>query len=282
MENGRGCLHQDMQLAQGVGGARLMASPLCCHLRRVGKGWCNAGYIFPEGFHSRTLFRSSGRDRAGRWWWKGRALVAEGVGSAGWVAGGGGGGVGNARGGSELEFFFAQHQPGMHHKGTACPSSCVPAFICDARPSRCLLHSPIYPLWTIDAVAIDQLCVHECTIIGKDGEYWPAPTFKVVALDRPDEPLIAKSCTGCWTGVSAAQQLWQQLHRMCLAACSPHTAAAMAVNDCCIFGGMEQACSCWQGMGVLRGTYSDYWLCPHAATAAAVPAVTLHPWVRRS
>jgi hypothetical protein len=72
-------------------------------------GWHNAGYIFPEGFQSRTLFRSS--------------------------------------------------------------------------------------------VAIDQLCVHECFIVGKGGEHWPAPTFKVVALDRPEEPLIAKSCTGCWTGI---------------------------------------------------------------------------------
>jgi len=72
-------------------------------------GWHNAGYIFPEGFKSRTLFRSS--------------------------------------------------------------------------------------------VSIDQLCVHECFIIGKGGEYWPAPTFKVVALDRREEPLIAKSCTGCWTGI---------------------------------------------------------------------------------
>ncbi|PRW21070.1 Transforming growth factor beta regulator 1 [Chlorella sorokiniana] len=76
---------------------------------RAEKGWFNAGYIFPEGFQSRTLFRSS--------------------------------------------------------------------------------------------VAIDQLCVHECHIIGEGGQFWPAPTFKVVALDRPDEPLIAKSCTGCWTGI---------------------------------------------------------------------------------
>lgn len=73
------------------------------------KGWYNPGYIFPAGFHSRTLFRSS--------------------------------------------------------------------------------------------VALDQLCVHECYIIGQGGEYWPAPTYKVVSLDRPDEPIIAKSCTGCWTGI---------------------------------------------------------------------------------
>lgn len=72
-------------------------------------GWYNSGYIFPMGFHSRTLFRSS--------------------------------------------------------------------------------------------VALDQLCVHECFIEGNQGKYWPSPTFKVVALDRPDEPLVAKSCTGCWTAV---------------------------------------------------------------------------------
>lgn len=71
------------------------------------KGWFNAGYIFPMGFISRTLFRSS--------------------------------------------------------------------------------------------VALDQLCIHECTVLGEEGQYWPAPTFQVVAFDRPDEPLIAKSCTGCWS-----------------------------------------------------------------------------------
>jgi hypothetical protein len=26
---------------------------------RAAKGWFNSGYIFPEGFHARTLFRSS-------------------------------------------------------------------------------------------------------------------------------------------------------------------------------------------------------------------------------
>lgn len=76
---------------------------------RAHKGWYNAGYIFPAGFHSRTLFRSS--------------------------------------------------------------------------------------------VALDSLCVHECYVVGQGGKYWPAPTFKVVALDRPEEPIIAKSCTGCWTGI---------------------------------------------------------------------------------
>jgi F/Y-rich N-terminus len=49
------------------------------------------------------------------------------------------------------------------------------------------------------SVAVDQMCLHECSILGAGGVHWPAPTFKVVAMDRPDEPLIAKSCTGCWT-----------------------------------------------------------------------------------
>ena len=93
-------------------------SPVCspaCKLRlmhacRVGAGWFNSGYIFPEGFESRVSFRSS--------------------------------------------------------------------------------------------VMLDQLCVHECSVIGKGGKYAPAPTFQVLAKDREGEPLIAKSCTGCWTLVS--------------------------------------------------------------------------------
>ena len=51
------------------------------------------------------------------------------------------------------------------------------------------------------SVELDQLCLHECTIIGNGGAYWPQPTYKVVAMDRADEPLLAKSCTGCWTQV---------------------------------------------------------------------------------
>ena len=51
------------------------------------------------------------------------------------------------------------------------------------------------------SVELDQLCVHECEVLGRGGQYWPAPTFKVAAGDRTDEPIFAKSCTGCWTGV---------------------------------------------------------------------------------
>ena len=51
------------------------------------------------------------------------------------------------------------------------------------------------------SVHLDQLCVHECSILGEGGKFWPKPTFQVVAMDRPDEPLTASSCTGCWTAV---------------------------------------------------------------------------------
>lgn len=55
------------------------------------------------------------------------------------------------------------------------------------------------------SVDLDAICYHECEIIGEGGQYWPGPTYRVVAADRPDEPLIARSCTGCWTGVRAGQ-----------------------------------------------------------------------------
>lgn len=45
---------------------------------------------------------------------------------------------------------------------------------------------------------LDQLCMHTCCIVGEGGLHWPAPTFRVVASDRPDEPLDAKSPTGAW------------------------------------------------------------------------------------
>ena len=51
------------------------------------------------------------------------------------------------------------------------------------------------------SVALDQLTIYECRVVGQGGAFWPAPTFEVVAADRPDEPLVAKSCTGCWTAV---------------------------------------------------------------------------------
>jgi hypothetical protein len=52
------------------------------------------------------------------------------------------------------------------------------------------------------SVDLDALTLHECEIVGQGGACWPAPTFVVTARDREDEPIVAKSCTGCWSGVS--------------------------------------------------------------------------------
>lgn len=44
----------------------------------------------------------------------------------------------------------------------------------------CLLADPCGPPPSASfSVAIDQLCVHECHILGRGGQYWPQPTFKV-------------------------------------------------------------------------------------------------------
>lgn len=51
------------------------------------------------------------------------------------------------------------------------------------------------------SINLDAMCIHECEIIGHGGTCWPAPTFCVTALDRPDEPLAGKSATSCWTQV---------------------------------------------------------------------------------
>lgn len=51
------------------------------------------------------------------------------------------------------------------------------------------------------SVDLGALTLHECEIIGEGGTFWPAPTFVVTARDRQDEPVVAKSCTGCWSGV---------------------------------------------------------------------------------
>eukprot|EP00891_Asterochloris_glomerata_P008342 jgi/Astpho2/8342/fgenesh1_pg.00122_%23_79_t len=51
------------------------------------------------------------------------------------------------------------------------------------------------------SVSVEQLCVHDCEIIGHGGIYSPLPTFRVTARDRPEEPFLGKSATGCWTGI---------------------------------------------------------------------------------
>lgn len=55
------------------------------------------------------------------------------------------------------------------------------------------------------SINLDAMCIHECEILGQGGSCWPAPTFCVTALDRPDEPLQGKSATACWTQASSSE-----------------------------------------------------------------------------
>ena len=56
------------------------------------------------------------------------------------------------------------------------------------------------------SVDIDQLCTHECSIFAR-GKFHPAPTFQIVAADRPEEPLVGKSATACWKMVRNGSRL---------------------------------------------------------------------------
>ena len=62
------------------------------------------------------------------------------------------------------------------------------------------------------SVVLDALCVHECSILGEEGQYWPAATFRVTSMDRAEEPLYAKSCTGCWSQVRLTQSNISCMH----------------------------------------------------------------------
>ena len=51
------------------------------------------------------------------------------------------------------------------------------------------------------SIDLNEHVTHDCQIIGEGGQFWPKPTFRVTASDRPDEPLDGKSATACWTAV---------------------------------------------------------------------------------
>jgi len=51
------------------------------------------------------------------------------------------------------------------------------------------------------SIELDQLVNHECRIVGQGGKFWPAPTFQIVADDRPEEPFYGKSATACWSAI---------------------------------------------------------------------------------
>jgi len=83
---------------------------------------------------------------------------------------------------------------------------------------------------------------HTCRIIGLGGAYWPAPTFVIVAGDRPDEPLAARSATAAWGAVLARVRLAVELH-----AASAAAAAGVSVES------LAHPTTCTGALRVVRG-----------------------------
>ncbi len=51
-------------------------------------------------------------------------------------------------------------------------------------------------------MVLSESCEHACSIVAR-GTHAPAPTFRIVAADRPDAPLEGKSASACWSAVLA-------------------------------------------------------------------------------
>jgi hypothetical protein len=151
----------------------------------VRKGWYNAGYIFPAGFRSRLLFRRG----AG---WFGRA-------TAEWHPV-------NTRTRTRTHAHAHAHPPHKQLLANAHTQQNL-RILCKratshpkSKPTKPPNHSATRPP-PRSSVDLGALAWHDCTIVGEGGAYWPAPTFVVTARDRPGEPMVARSCTGCWSGV---------------------------------------------------------------------------------
>ena len=83
---------------------------------------------------------------------------------------------------------------------------------------------------------------HTCRIIGQGGAYWPGPTFVIVAGDRPDEPLAARSATAAWGAVLARVRLAVE-----------RTAAASAAAAGVAVGSLSHPTTCTGALRVVRG-----------------------------
>ena len=46
--------------------------------------------------------------------------------------------------------------------------------------------------------------LYKCEVLGEGEAYWPKPTFRVTAADRPNEPIERGSPTECWKAVRRA------------------------------------------------------------------------------
>ncbi|KAK9827901.1 hypothetical protein WJX74_008299 [Apatococcus lobatus] len=53
------------------------------------------------------------------------------------------------------------------------------------------------------SVVLEQLCLHDCHILGQGGKFWPQPTFRIVAADQVSKPVEGRSATGAWNAILA-------------------------------------------------------------------------------
>ncbi|KAK9867743.1 hypothetical protein WJX84_007087 [Apatococcus fuscideae] len=54
-------------------------------------------------------------------------------------------------------------------------------------------------IWYRSSKNVKEIIAHECSIYQLGSQ--PYPTFQIIAADRPNEPLTALSCSGCWDKV---------------------------------------------------------------------------------
>ena len=81
--------------------------------------------------------------------------------------------------------------------------------------------------------------MHSCCIIGEGGLHWPCPTFRVLASDRPHEPLDAKSPTGAWNAALSRINAEIEARSAFLACCPSHPAGCPLTGHVCLRAGME-------------------------------------------
>ena len=80
--------------------------------------------------------------------------------------------------------------------------------------------------------ALNQLCLHDCYILGQGGKFWPQPTFRIVAADQASKPVDGRSATGAWNAILA--RINDNINRRCRNNDPPHLRLRHAfVADVC-------------------------------------------------
>ena len=213
---------------------------------RLDRGWHNRGYIFPEGYTSQTVFRSSVRTPLGIQVCLlhtpeascGQGLPPTSSSDSGKHASLEGWIWSSCLG----QYYSCLHCSSIAECGGACAWSIWGAWV----PSnswyssqRCTLSAHRGVLHTLCAqVELDQLCLHTCTILGGGGCFWPAPTFRITAADRPQEMIDAKTPTGAWNAVLSRINAEIETRRA-------HPPACLWFITCCCLQFCTVVCSAW-------------------------------------